>query len=94
MSTFIAPDESYLIFSSADRKYGLGNADLYICYKKSNGKWTTPMNLGSKINSPSEEFCPMISKDGKYLFFLSFRSGKSYPYWVSAKIIEELRPKK
>jgi len=33
----------------------------------------------------------MISPDGRYLFFLSFRSGKCHPYWVSAKVIEELR---
>ena len=90
---YCAPDESYLIFSSADRKNGSGKGDIYICYKKTNGKWTDPIPMGPKINSPAQEWCPMVTKDGKYLFFLSFRSGKCHPYWVSAKIIEELRPK-
>jgi hypothetical protein len=89
---YIAKDESYIIFSSVDRKDGFGKADLYICYKKKNGKWTDPINMGSTINSKAQDHNPMVTKDGNYLFFLSFRSGKCHPYWVSAKIIEELRP--
>jgi hypothetical protein len=90
---YCAPDESYLIFCSTDRKEGFGKGDLYICYKRIDGKWTDPVNMGPQINSPAQEWCPMVSKDGRYLFFLSFRSGRCRPYWVSAKIIDALRPK-
>jgi len=89
---YIAPDESYLIFASKNRTGGFGGTDIYICFKKPDGRWTDPINMGPKINSPSQENCPMISPDGQYIFFTSFKSGKCHPYWVSAKIIDKLRP--
>jgi len=70
---FIAPDESYILFCSRDRKDGFGNNDLFISYRKNDGTWTTPKNLGSEINTVAEEVCPMVSHDGKYLFFSSNR---------------------
>jgi len=39
-AAYIAPDESYLIFSSQDRDDTIGGQDLYICYRKKNGGWT------------------------------------------------------
>jgi len=44
------------------------------------------------VNSPAIELCPMVTADGKYLFFLSQRDGESHVYWVSAAVIEKLRP--
>ncbi len=35
--------------------------------------WTDAVSLGDRINSPGPEFCPLLSPDGKYLFFTSFR---------------------
>lgn len=86
---FIAPDESYLIFSSS-RPGGEGKGDLYISFKTQKGTWTKAKNMGSKINTEEHEFCPFVSQDGKYLFFT--RNGKIY--WVSTKIIENLKNKK
>ena len=44
--SFIAPDESYLIFSS-DRPGGYGKYnDIYITFRKKDGTWTEPKNLG------------------------------------------------
>ncbi len=65
---FVAPDESYLIFTST-RPGGFGREDLYIGYKKVDGSWTEPKNMGKTINSSGVDFCPMLSPDGKYLFF-------------------------
>ena len=90
---YIAPDENFLIFASEKRKDGFGELDLYIRFKKADGTWTDPVNMGPTINTSSDENCPMISPDGQYIFFLSFKSGKCHPYWVSAKIIDKLRPK-
>jgi hypothetical protein len=37
--------------------------------------WQTPVNLGPKMNSPSDEVLPRITPDGRTLYFYSSRSG-------------------
>ncbi|MEO6219618.1 MAG: hypothetical protein ABIO81_04260 [Ginsengibacter sp.] len=64
---FISPDEDYIIFFS-DRADGFGDTDLYISFNKA-GKWSSPLNLGDKINTNFAEFCPGIDfKNKKFLF--------------------------
>jgi hypothetical protein len=83
---FIAPDESYLIFSSlgrADALHGGGadsypRSDLYISYKKDGG-WTPAQHLEHGINSPAEESNPYVSPISKLLFFTSERNFISNP---------------
>lgn len=89
----IAPDESYLIVNSNGRPDDLGRGDLYISFKKKDGSWTLLKNMGEEINSKYTDYCPMLSPDGKYLFFTSTRTGNGDIYWVDAKIIEDLKPK-
>jgi hypothetical protein len=88
---YIAPDESYLLFSSM-RSDGYGDFDLYVSYKKQDGTWTKAKNLGEKINSSARDSTSIVSPDGKYLFFMSRRNGMGEFFWVDAKIIEELKP--
>lgn len=89
---FIAPDESYLIFSS-DRIGQFGSGDLYISFKNQNGEWQEAINMGSSINTNKQERFPGVSPDGKYLFFTRWYSVPYYHdlYWVDAQIISELR---
>jgi Tol biopolymer transport system component len=86
---FIAPDESYLIFCSnrlASRQ------DLFVCFKKPDGSWTEAYNLGAPVNTNSGERFPMVSPDGKYLFFTRWVArGNEDVFWVSAKIIDKLK---
>ncbi len=83
----IAPDESYLIVSTK-RPDSKGGSDLYISFRRENGTWTEMINMGDKINTAeSGEGCPMISHDGKYLFFIR-RSGN---YWISTEIIDIIK---
>lgn len=82
---FIAPDESYLIFS---KRVNEDEGDLFITYRNKDGSWTEALNLGEKINSKGTEICPLVSPDGKYLFFL-----RGKVMWVSAQFIEEMRLK-
>lgn len=89
---FVSPDENYLIFSS-DRPEGFGRNDLYISFKLNDGSWSNPINMGEKINSDGYDFCPMLSQDGKYLFFTRNINRNGDIYWISAEIIEELRSK-
>jgi hypothetical protein len=91
---WISPDESYIIWSS-HREGNFGNGDLYISFKNKNGSWSTPINMGNRINTEGQERFPSVSPDGKYLFFARHKDSITYSdfYWVSAKIIEELKPK-
>jgi Tol biopolymer transport system component len=99
----IAPDESYFIFCSF-RKGGFGSGDLYISFKQADGSWGDVINMGDRINTDLNERFPIVTPDGKYLFFNSTRkiagAGANEPgngagdvYWIAAKIIEELRAK-
>jgi Tol biopolymer transport system component len=88
---FIAPDESYLIFTS-NRPGGYGRNDLYIVFRKPDGTWTEARNMGKTVNSEGYDFCPMLSPDGKYLFFTRNINRNGDIYWVDAKIIDAFRP--
>ena len=72
-NSFIAPDESYLIFSSLGREDDAGGGDLYISYKNTDGSWTKARNMGKQINSGKLDYCPFVSHDEKYFFFTSQR---------------------
>ena len=65
----------------------------YVCFKEKDGTWTKPINLGDEVNSNLGEGCPIITPDGKYLFFTrdEDENGLSNIYWVSTEIIEKLR---
>ena len=89
---YVAPDGSYLLYSSY-KPGGYGEDDIYITYRKVDGKWTTPFNLGNKINSKYSENRVFVSPDGKYLFYTSSRTGNMDAYWADAKIIESMRPR-
>lgn len=87
----IASDESYIVFDSY-RPGGSGKSDLYICYKKSDGSWTNARNLGEAINTKDYDWFPRVTADGKYLLFARTAAGKIDLYWVSANIIDDLKP--
>ncbi|MCE1188293.1 MAG: putative Ig domain-containing protein [Ignavibacteria bacterium] len=80
---FVAPDESYMLLSRSNAGVP---GDIFVAYKKTNGKWTNPKNLGSPINTdyPNWEYGHHITDDGKYLFFS--RGGVAWNsynvYWV------------
>ena len=47
--------------------------------------------MSDEINKGNALF-PGLSPDGKYLFFVSLRTGWLDLYWVDTKIIDELKP--
>lgn len=74
-NAFIAPDESFLIFSSYGREDSLGGVDYYVAFRTPQDKWSDPINLGERVNRPSgAEWSASLSPDGKQLFFMSSRS--------------------
>ncbi|RZL48636.1 MAG: hypothetical protein EOP00_08740 [Pedobacter sp.] len=66
----ISPDGSTLYFVS-NRPGGIGSYDIWKSTLTDDGQWTTPVNLGSKINTPYDENTPFIHADGKTLYFAS-----------------------
>ena len=75
-NSYIAPDESYIIFGGYLRADGYGSGDLYISFKNEDGSWTKAKNLGSEINSAALDFCPFVDAEGN-LYFTSRRSNPS-----------------
>lgn len=73
-SPSVSSDGKLLVFTSCDRRDGLGGCDLY--YSEWNGsKWSNPWNLGDQINTPAYESQACISNNGKTLHFVSNRKG-------------------
>lgn len=58
---FIARDESYIIIANENA--------LSICYRKKDGSWTNPKNLGNLINFGLASWGPYVTDDNKYLFY-------------------------
>lgn len=88
---FVSPDESYLIFSGFNKE-GFGSLDIYICFKTEDNKWGTPINMGDQINTDKMERFPVVSPDGKYLFFMRHTETQDF-FWVSTDVIDELKNK-
>ena len=86
---YIDPDEEYIIFSSL-RSGGYGYSDMYISTKDSNGNWTDAQNLGSEINSETDDAGPWVSSDGLYFFFNTQKEDdEGYnPYWVDIGVLD------
>ncbi len=75
---YIAPDESFIVFASYGRPGSVGDGDLYVSYHR-NGTWTAARPLQHGINSKAREYCPIVSPDGKWLYFTSFRAPLDTP---------------
>jgi hypothetical protein len=88
MYPFVAPDESYLLFTSRRHVEGI-KSGLFVSFKNEDGTWSDPRGIAL----PMEVGLPLVTPDGKYLFFTGGERGKSDIYWVDAKIIEESKPK-
>jgi hypothetical protein len=81
---FIASDESYLIFARVHGSSPYSN--LFVSSKNNDGSWSEAVKM-TGLSSIYHELYPNISPDGRFMMFLSFRSGLSLPYWVDAQII-------
>jgi len=93
---FIDFQDRFLLFAASRRADNIGIIDLYISYKDKNGNWSQPTNLGQGISTQYCDRFPMVTRDGKYLFFVTshsnhFPSTHTHFYWVDARIIEKLK---
>jgi Tol biopolymer transport system component len=99
-SPIISPDNTYLVFvRMLEEQNRPPKTNLFVSFKDSNGNWSLAQNLSPQLKmsekSPVEMIgAPRITPDGKYLFFCYFNGKGHMAYWVSTKIIDELRSKK
>lgn len=100
---FISPDGTYMIYEQMVNETGMAyndstariiRIDLFVSFRDKNDNWTTPINLGKGINSDKyKTYRPVISPDGKFLFYSQTAEKGADVYWVSTKVIERLRPR-
>lgn len=81
----ISADGKMLVFTSCNRRDGMGMCDIYFARKDINGQWGRPYNAGSVINTKYSEKQPCLSPDGRRLYFASDRPGGygKLDLWVS-----------
>lgn len=63
--------EGDALYFTSNRKGGFGGLDLWVSYRKPDGSWGEPVNLGKNINTPFDEQAPFIHPDGQTLYFMS-----------------------
>lgn len=90
---FVTEDEQLLLLAVTRRPDSLGDIDLYVSHKQSDGKWSEPVNLGPEINSSGRELSPKLTPDGKYLVWMSCRVPvlpAKPPRHTTAEVLQEL----
>lgn len=64
------------VFFHSNRASGLGATDLWVSTRPSvHDPWSTPVNLGTPLNTVAGEFQPTLSLDARTLIFTSNRAG-------------------
>jgi Tol biopolymer transport system component len=101
---FISPDGTYMIYEQMVNEKGIVYNDstariirieLFVSFRDKKDNWSTPINLGSAINSDKfKTYRPVISPDGKFLFYSQTAKKGAAVYWVSTNVIDKLRPGK
>ena len=78
VKNFYNEGESNEFYMSADKKvilFGMknkntyGQNDLYVSFRKDDGSYSEPINLGNQINTSGYELSPFLAADGVTLYF-------------------------
>lgn len=101
---FISPDGTFMIYEQMVNETGMVyndstariiRIDLFVSFKDKDKNWSPPINLGKQINSNKyKTYRPVISPDGKFLFYSQTAKKGAAVYWVSTKVIERMRQNK
>lgn len=92
----ISPDGSYLMVDSYWGVNGRIEGSLFISFKRWDGSWTKAVDMRDalKITDSYIWGSASVTPDGKYIFIERYiqEESKSDLYWISAEIIDELKP--
>jgi hypothetical protein len=73
---FISRDGKTFYMARGPQYGGSGGIDIWVATRETtDAPWGAPVNVGSPVNSPANDFCPTISRDGHALYFVSNRPG-------------------
>jgi outer membrane protein OmpA-like peptidoglycan-associated protein len=83
----IAVDGRKMYFTGCNWPTSFGSCDIFVSFKKGQ-YWESPLNLGAQINSQWWDSQPIISSDGKKLYFTSKRAGGKggSDIWMSVRL--------
>lgn len=93
-SPYLAPDRKTLYFSSSGWP-GYGGRDMFVSTRLDDTwtNWSTPINLGPKINNPGFNAYFVVPASGEYAFFTSNLGTGTAEDLFRIKLPKELRPK-
>jgi hypothetical protein len=90
-NAFVAPDESYLILPAA-REDSLGGIDYYVSFRDESGRWSELVHVAAPVSHESpREWSSYVTRDGKYLFFMSGRTTARHPEGLTWEGLHALR---
>ena len=69
--SYTISDDQSVIVMSVERDDSYGDLDLYVSFRKPDGTYTKPKNLGATVNTFASESTPFLASDGKTLYFSS-----------------------
>lgn len=69
-----------ILLMSIERDDTYGEKDLYVSFKKQDGSWTEPLNMGTDINTYGVEATPFLAADNTTLYF-STNARPGYGYY-------------
>lgn len=58
-----------IIVMAIERNDSYGGKDIYVSFKKDDGNWTEPKNLGPVVNTQCSEVSPFLAADEKTLYY-------------------------
>ncbi len=79
----------YILTFSARGRREWYEYELYLSVHGPDGRWSKPVSLGERLHAGRRATSPLVTIDGKYLFFVS----DFYPEWVDARVLDQFRPR-
>lgn len=74
LESCIAFDEQAILFTANTKEnvssnHDVNERDIYAAVRKPDGTWSRPVNLGTRVNTPGDEYSPFLAADGRTLYF-------------------------
>jgi hypothetical protein len=85
----LAQDGRMLVFAGA--REGRPNLDLYVTIREGANGWSAPVPLSGGVNTDANEYAPVFSPDGRYLFFVRHDGRQSDLFWMATTALERRR---
>ena len=74
-NSFCMANDGKTLLIGIERDDTYGRQDLYVSFRKANGNWSEPVNLGPDVNTVGNDYTPFLAADGVTLYF----SSNGYP---------------